>query len=49
MVDGEKEFWAKITKFHNSGMAKDLSIHGKSLLQLKLFRVRQNRGLAFLM
>lgn len=35
MVDVDKEFWAKITKFYISTMAKGVLKHRKNSLQLK--------------
>ena len=49
MVDVDKEFRAKIIKFHSSEVEKDLLKHVEHSLRtkinstLKLFRIRQNR------
>ena len=51
MVDVDKEFRAKIIKFHSSEVEKDLlkpvecSLRTKINSTLKLFRIRQNRCL----
>lgn len=51
MVDVDKEFRAKIIKFHSSEVEKDLLKHVEHSLRtkinstLKLFRIRQNRCL----
>lgn len=51
MVDVDKEFRAKMVKFHSSEVEKDLLKHVELSLRtkinstLKLFRIRQNRCL----